>query len=805
MSRIAARGSAWPLWVAVFYTNALLAGPAPPSTVAPPPRNEAPVQKLSGVEVIGVAPLPGFATPLDQVPANVQTGDAAQLQRQQSLNLSEFLNHNFAGVNVNASQDNPFQPDVNFHGFTASPLLGTPEGLSVYQDGVRVNESFGDVVNWDLIPESAIASVTLVPGSNPVFGLNTLGGALSVQTKSGSDYPGTELEASGGSFGRRRFQAATGGSRGAFDYFLTGNYFDEDGWRDLSPSHVRQMFGKVGWQNADTDVDVSYAWADTNLTGNGATPESLLAYRRAAIFTAPDNTKNHLNFITATVSQSLSADWVWSGDAYYRQLDTRTFNGDINDNYADDYRAAVAPGGQCASAPDPNACAAAALADETGIDNGSHLVQRRLGSSLQLTGRGPVFRLPNTASLGASFDRARDGFSQFQQSARVTADHSTTPTGPAQPTTELYGTSQSLGLYGTDTLSPRRWLHLVASARYNRTVQTLNGVAINPDNGNRHPLLGSHRFHRLNPALGFTLTPAGAPTFYADYNEGARAPTVIELGCADPNFPCGLPNAFAGDPPLQQVVARTLEVGARGDWRAARLRWSLDIFHTRNANDIQFVTTSTLNGHGYFKNVGDTRRQGLDLGVDGRFDRLNWRFAYSFVDATYQSTFPVAGANNSSADGNGVITVHPGDRIPLIPRHTGRLVLDYALTRAWNLGADLRVSSGAYLRGDENNANRAGATNGQGTRVIGSGRIGGYAVVDLRSDYHLRRNLVLFLRIANLFDRDYATSGLLSQNVFNPDGSFRSNPDDWTTENAVSPAAPRAVWIGLRLQLNRSS
>jgi len=221
--------------------------------------NPATAQELQQIVVIGNAPLRGLGLPLNQIPANVQTADAGDMQRQQTLDLADYLNNNFSGVNISASADNPFQLDVYYHGFTASPLLGTPVGLSVYVDGVRVNESFGDTVNWDLIPESAISTVTLQSGSNPVFGLNTLGGALSVQTKSGHENPGTEFEGYGGSFGRRSFEAETGGEAGPFDYFLTVNYFDEDGWRDMSPSRVYQGFGKVGWQNDKTDLDLSYA------------------------------------------------------------------------------------------------------------------------------------------------------------------------------------------------------------------------------------------------------------------------------------------------------------------------------------------------------------------------------------------------------------------------------------------------------------------------------------------------------------------------------------------------------------------
>ena len=241
--------------------------------------------------VIGNTPLQGFGVPLNQIPSNVQTANSADLQRQQTLDTADYLNNNFSGVNVSESAGNPFQIDIYYHGFTASPLLGTPEGLSVYVDGVRVNESFGDTVNWDLIPESAINTVSLISGSNPVFGLNTLGGALSIQTKSGHDNPGTEIEAYGGSFGRRSVEAETGGNLGAFDYFFTGNYFDETGWRNVVNSRVWQGFAKIGWQTETTDIDLSYTYADKFLYGDGSTPLSMLYYQREQTYT-PDFTQN---------------------------------------------------------------------------------------------------------------------------------------------------------------------------------------------------------------------------------------------------------------------------------------------------------------------------------------------------------------------------------------------------------------------------------------------------------------------------------------------------------------------------------
>jgi outer membrane receptor protein involved in Fe transport len=224
----------------------------------------------------------------------------------------------------------------------------------------------------------------------------------------------------------------------------------------------------------------------------------------------------------------------------------------------------------------------------------------------------------------------------------------------------------------------------------------------------------------------------------------------------------------------------------------------VDVFHTVNSNDIQFIATTT--SEGYFNNVGKTRRRGADLAVGGKIADLSWHVVYSFVDATYQSNFEVNGESNSTADADGNIQVRAGDRIPLIPRHTGRVVLDYDLTKNWDVGANVIVSSGAFLHGDENNANQAGGTNGEGDAVVGSGRISGYAVVNLHSTYHIGKSTDLFVRVANVFDKNYATAGFLTSNSFNANGSFRADPDDWTNENAVSPAQPRAVWVGMRFR-----
>ena len=770
-------------------------------TLGEGPNNPATAQELPQITVIGNTPLGGLGLPMNQIPSNVQTADSQDMQRQQTLDLADYLNNNFSGVNVSESADNPFQLDINYHGFTASPLLGTPEGLSVYVDGVRVNESFGDTVNWDLIPQSAISTVTLMSGSNPVFGLNTLGGALSVKTKSGHDNPGTEFEAYGGSFGRRSFEGETGGDFGNFDYFFAGNYFDETGWRDNSPSRVYQGFGKVGWQNEKTDLDLSYTYADTSLWGNGATPESMLDYRREASYT-PDYTANLLSFVNLTGTQFLADKLLLSGNAYFRRLSTDVINGNVNDSYLGDF---TGPPFDCAAS---SSSLGALTYCSPGQNATSSLLQRTKGLGVQLTDSQDLLGWANQAIVGADYSDSDDTFSEAYQYGGLTANrHLIYEPSPFNDETviSLTGSNKIYGAYLTDTLSPSKLLHFTASVRYNRNTETLGGYSVDTDIGDfgsgfNEPsaLTGDHTFSRVNPAFGFTVTPTDALTLYADYNQASRAPTVIELGCANPAAPCGLPNDFASDPDLRQVVARTVEFGVRGNLPDQSLVWSADAFHTVNSNDIQFVATAT--NAGYFDNVGNTRRQGFDMSIGGKDGGFHWHLTYSFVDATYQSSFQVSAESNSSANANGNILVQPGDRIPLIPKNTGRLVLDYDLTPQWNIGGNVIAASGSYLHGDENNANQAGGTNALGEYVSGSGWISGYAVINLQSTYHITKRVQVFARLVNVFDKQYATAGFLTSSSFNPNGSFIPNPNNWPNENAVSPAAPRAIWVGMRVQ-----
>ena len=725
---------------------------------------------LPQVEVIRVTPVPGLGVPKDQIPGNIQFATDQKLRDSQALNLPDFLAGQMPSVTINQIQGNPYQLDVNYRGFSASPLLGTPQGLSVFLDGVRVNEPFGDVVNWDLIPRGALASITLMPGSNPLFGLNTLGGALALQTKSGLTHPGTEAEVSAGSFGRIGVDVSHGQKLGdamgqGGHLFLAASHFKEDGWRDFSPSRVDQLFGKVGGNGGPLTWDLSAAYGKTKMTGNGATPEAMLAQRREQVYTTPDTTRNDALLLTLQTGWKLSDTQSLSSTLYVRRVDTKTLNGDLNDAY------------------DPPAVT------EAGVENRTQSRQRGEGLALQWNLQETNHRL----AVGASHDRSRTTFQQTEAEGDLDANRGVVPTEDAQIDALLRGKTATTSLFATDTWALSPDMHLTLSGRYNRTrVQTIDdgratlGLPTALDN--------DYRYTKFNPAVGMTFKLLPAMTAYGGVSQGNRAPSPIELGCSDPNNACVLPNALQADPPLNQVVSRTLELGLRGS--VGGTRWNVSGFSTRNRDDILFVSNQLAAG--YFTNFGRTQRQGLELDASGTVAGFDWAVAYSFLKATYESSACIVSPSNSSAEtsaacvGDDEIEVRPGDRIPGLPRHSFKLNLGVRPIESLRVGGQLAAFSGQFVRGNENNQHAP-----DGVDFFGSGSLPKYAVLNLTGEWRFAAGWELFGRINNVLNKKYSSGGLLAENAFDANGAVQA-PADWRNEQFVTPGAPRSAWIGVR-------
>ena len=442
------------------------------------------------VDVVAITPLSAGTLSLQETPAPVQTATQQDVENSGALDLSDLLNRRLNGVNINDNQENPYQPDVNYRGYTASALLGTPEGISVYLDGVRQNQPFGDVVSWDLIPRIAISEVAVVPGSNPVFGLNTLGGAISIETKDGRSKPGATFQSSGGSFGRRSAEFEYGGINAkGFNWYAAGNLFHEDGWRIKSPSDVRQSFSKIGWQGSRTAANLSFAYADNSLTGNGLQEQRFLAQNYASGYTYGDVTFNKSPSFNLTVHHAASSALSFSANAYFRYIRADTINPNLNTDSlgesvyqpsaadqaalrAAGYTGFPTSGADATNTPFPSwRCIAQALQlDEPiekcdGIIIRSAVQQHNYGLSGQLTWFRSFGGKRNQLTAGSAWDRSSVTFRQGAQFGYINPDYTITPVNafedgttndngtPLDTRVNLRGLPQTTSFYVTDTLS----------------------------------------------------------------------------------------------------------------------------------------------------------------------------------------------------------------------------------------------------------------------------------------------------------------------------------------------------------------
>ena len=735
---------------------------AVPAAAAAQTTPQAPLATPPGVketvDVVAVTPLHGSGLPRLAVPSNVQVVSDRVLSNG-STDLAALLASGIASLHVSEAQGGMFQPDLLFRGFTGSPLLGASEGLAVYQDGVRSNEPFGDVVNWDALPPSAIESVQVMPGANPLFGLNTLGGAISIRTRDGFGAAGGRVSLAGGAFGRTRAEADWGGRRGSIAAYVASSWLREDGWRDYSPSRLRRVFGKVSWQGRASRADVNTTLTTNDLLGNGTAPALLLEEDWTAVFTHPDRTDHDLTAFAARFERQHGTWLRTEATAYFRPSRIATLNGDAGDDDDDD------DAGEDHDDFD-------ALDDDEehefdGVLNRSRTRTDAAGGMVQIVASRPVRGRFNQFIAGAAVDLARTRFGFGAEYAMLKPTREAIGVGIVDPSVavDLKTRKDTYSLFVSDTVRIVPRVHLTGSARLNWTAVTLwdqLGAALD----------GDHRFTRVNPAAGLTFDASSTLNLYGGYSQSSRVPTPVELTCADPADPCRLPNSFVSDPPLAQVVAGTWEAGARG--RAGEASWTVAAFSTRVRDDLIFVSSGTMRGEGHFENVASTRRTGLESSVDVRVGRVDLTGAYTWQRATFGANLRIASPHHPDADAL-EIAVEDGDRLPAVPSHIARVGATVRLGERVDVSGIARMQSSQYLRGDEANLLTP---------------LPAFAVVDARLRWKVQRRLSVVAQAQNLFDERYLTFGALGHADLLGE-RFEGDP------RFFSPGAPRAGWLGV--------
>jgi outer membrane receptor protein involved in Fe transport len=670
----------------------------------------------------------------------------------------------------------------------------------------------------------------MVPGSNPLFGLNTLGGAIAIQTKSGRNNQGAALEYEAGSWGRQRSLVEYGGvsKDGSVDYIIGYQNTTENGWRKHSPSHVNQLFAKTGWQSETTKLDLTYIGSDNNLIGNGFTPQNILSGDRDQIHTRPDFTNNYSHFLALNGSHWFNNDTMFSGNVYYRKSNRHTKNGDAwegdtnSSGVIDNYAGYSVGTSTVDSVTSPNDA-------EGSVMNRTKTTQDTYGATGQMTFNQDWMGKKNQFVVGAGYDYT---LLRFKQSERINVgemdevftwdrapiiastslsavDFTSAGEGqlPQRQSVGLTGKQYTARLFTTDTLSLTDKWHLNAGASWNFTrvdnVDTLNGPrSVAGDTS----LTAKDSYTRLNPTVGLTHTPTDNLTLFTSYSESSRAPTSIELGCSNPNNPCLLPSAMADDPPLNQVVAKTYEFGGRGNL-TENVRWNAGVYQAMNHDDIQFTSAGGLNAAGYYRNIGRTKRQGLDFGLAGNVDKFKWNASYSYVRATYDGDVTFTNPSNSSAiehesgdPGYGEFTAKKGSYMPSIPKHQLKLRGQYSIAPDWTIGTNVIGYADQYVWGNENNkhvANSAGCDDGEAC-ATGKGKISGYFVVNLDTQYNIGKGWKAFAKATNIFDRDYYISGRLAETMFSGVGNTALTEEHRML--GLLPGAPRAAWVGLRYE-----
>jgi iron complex outermembrane receptor protein len=684
----------------------------------PPGQQDDAFVRLPPVQVTTPAPdlLPRSATP-----AHVDTLTSSNLDRAHPTVLPDALER-LPGVTLQNEQGTPFQPNLTLRGFVASPVTGLPQGVSVFLDGVRLNEPTVEEVNFDLIPLEAVDRVEIIRGPSVLFGRNTLGGAINLLTRRGEEVREIIPQLSAGSFGRVDTRFRLGGTARPFDYVLSFTRTTEDGYRDFTSATVNRVFGKLGFERGETDVTVSYQWSQDELFQAGSLPETELSRDRRANFTGGDYFKPELNFAIMNAEHRFGESLTANLNAFVRALSVTQFNVNL-------------------------------VAANSKLENNT----LSTGGGLQLKYRSTIAGLPSLLVAGVEYAWSRVTSRTLEEE---------TP-GTFETEADLADTQNAYAIYAQHALTllrdfagPKSSLILTVSGRYDwlrhAIVDRLGGPSGSTDT-----------YSRFNPRVGVNVNFAEGVGVYAAYAQGFRAPAFLELTCAGPGSVCpGLQVGVAPDPPLNPVKAHSFEVGAHARV-ASWLRAEISGYWTDLTDEILAVTPTGTTGV-FFQNVAATRRQGVEVGLRGRFGAgLEPYLNYAFTRATFQSRAELA-----TPVLPGTETVQPGNRLPLVPEHRINLGADY---RPWpwlQLTAGAGWVSPQFLRGDESNRQRP---------------LDPYWFTQARASIRWR-GLEGFVQINNVLNASYETFG-----TFAPNGLQPGNP----VERFLTPAPPINVLAGL--------
>ncbi|MCH9808069.1 MAG: TonB-dependent receptor [Alphaproteobacteria bacterium] len=796
---------------------------------------------LEGI-VIDIPAAPGGGViPIDKVPGGVTVVDSETISGNTRNDIQDVLSKKVPGVLLIDAGGSNVRSQLDYRGFGAGSITGFPQGLAVYQNGIRVNEVFGDVVNWDLIPSNGISDITVVSG-NPIYGLNALGGAGVIRMKDGFEFQGVEIEGKFGSYGYKEIGTQIGISSGPWALYFAGQHIDEDGWRDFSPTSVDRMYADLGAKGSRVEAHFNLTWAKTSAGVTAATPEELLNIDHARTFTSPQVTDLEVLMPSVNAKVDVTETLTVSGLAYYRRYKSSVIDGNVleaegcgevaaealgfdDDNLTPGQQETIAGVLARNNVTDENICAEEGVEGDTpanlalealamangelieeddvgdepfGIIDRINQKAESWGGSLQAVEKMQVFSRPNQFLVGVSYDK---GSVRYKTSSEIgTIEDRYVVDGADIIVTEpddftgrdVDVETEYIGVYFSNTLDVTDALAVTVGGRFNHASVDLVDLT-----GEFDGITSSHSFDRFNPNVGATYKFIPGFQVYGGYSEANRAPTPAELACANPDNPCPIESFLTDDPPLDQVISRTVEAGVRGELNSTsgdqKFTYGVGYFRTLNQDDIVFVN-SNVTGRGFFLNGGDTLRQGIEARATYSWkERLSLYAGYAWVRATFEDALefqspahPFAGPCSNGGDDDICIQVQPGDRLTNIPEHRFKAGFEYMITQKWMFGADMIASTGQFHLGDEINV---------------LPKVGGYTRVDLKSTYQVTDEVQLFGIVNNVFDRRYGLFGTLFEADEAPTEPAGQGPNfQFNNPRSIVPSAPVSAYGGVKVR-----
>lgn len=727
-----------------------VAGQQPAQEATPAPDSVVSIEPLN----VEIGRLRAGAVPLAETPFSSHVVTAGQLAPTAGGAIAGALS-GLPGVTLTNQTGSPSQMDIRVRGFTLSPIVGVPQSVSVFVDGVRVNEPDASQVHLSLIPEGAIERIEFVRGPVGVFGKNSVAGALNFVTRRAGDAPSVEVEVQGGSFGSAAGTLRASSPLGAFDGLFVGSYRKSDGWRFLERAEELSLFGKLGWRGERTDAWISYTFEVDSLEGPGPLPESWIeggplpadvtsppSDRRRLQYTGGvgDAFRPRLHFVNGRAERTLGDGWTLHTNAFGRFVDFRQANDNISE---------------------PDALGLTDIAS--------------YGSTVQLLHR-PRERL--MLSAGAEWTRNDVDIEIRERPNR------NFPTLVEATTERLRTNEDNLGAFGEAWWGLGERIALYASLRYDWVSLPVTDLLDPSDSG-------ENTFSELSGGLGLSLDLDAGLGAFVGYGRGFRAPVILEVTCADPADPCQLPFELGPDPPLEPVKSDTWQAGLR--LSRARAQASLVGYWIEVRDDIFNVIDEQTPTLGYFTNLDRTRRVGAEAFAAGApfpgLPGLSVTGSLAWTRATFESHAELASPlvedddddppppPGTPEDEEGAVEVAPGDLFPMVPQLTGTLGARYR-TASTSVEVEAEWTGRQLLVGDEGNEEEFA-------------KVEATTLIDVRAGHTVGRATV-FIELANVLDTSYNAFGIISENG-------RATPEE--VERFLTPGSPRRLTVGVRFRV----